>query len=140
MTLAELWHDWRFSVFLACLCWGVWGVSGKVAVSRLGWPTAMVLGWAVGVLAVAPMALRGFRWQGVWAALPVVPYGLGGALGALLLLRALERGPVSVVLPVSELWLVVSTLLAVVFLGEELTWTRGLGLGLVMAGAALLAR
>ena len=140
MTLAELWQDWRVSVLLASLCWGVWGVFGKVSVARLGWPTTMVLGWVVGMLAVAPVVARGFHWPGFVASWPACLYGLGGALGALLLVRALERGPAVAVLPLSELWLVVNTLLAVVVLGEDITWLRGLGLLLVMAGAALLAK
>lgn len=108
MNLAELWQDWRGSVLLASLCWGVWGVFGKVSVSRLGWPTTIVLGWVVGMIAVAPMVARDFRWPG--ASWPAWPYGLGGCPGgprALFLMRALERG---------------------------------LGLLLVMAGAALLSK
>lgn len=140
MTLADLWQDWRFSVLLASLCWGAWGFFGKIAVARLGWPTTMVLGWVVGMLAVAPVVAQGFRWPGLLASWPAWFYGLGGALGALFLMRALERGPAVAVLPLSEMWLVVNTLLAVAFLGEEMTWLRGLGLLLVLAGASLLAR
>ncbi|CAO0819890.1 hypothetical protein DFAR_1180007 [Desulfarculales bacterium] len=62
--------------------------------ARLGWPTTMVLGWVVGILAVAPVGSPGFfRWPGFAVSWPALPYGLGGALGALFLMRALERGP-----------------------------------------------
>jgi uncharacterized membrane protein len=113
---------------------------GKIAVTRLGWPTAMILGWLAGIVAVGPFIAQGFHWPGFLAAWPAWGYGLGGALGAVLLTRALTQGPASAVLPMSELWLVVSVALSVLFLGEQLTWRRVLGLALVIAGAVVLAR
>jgi bacterial/archaeal transporter family protein len=140
MTLAELWQDWRVSVALTALCWGVSGFFSKIAVERLGWPTATLVASLGGLLAVAPMVAKGFSWPGLLAIWPALACGLGWSLGSLLLLRALERGPSVAVLPMSEAWLVVSTLLALCFLGEHLTWMRSLGLLLVLAGATLLAR
>jgi transporter family protein len=55
-------------------------------------------------------------------------------------MQALQQGPASLVVPLSEIYLVITVLLAVVFLGESLTLRKLLGLGLMMAGAALLAR
>ena len=138
--MVDLWHDWRVSLILASLCWGAWGFFGKIAVARLGWPTTMVVGWIIGLAVVAPVVVARFRWQGLVASWPAMVYGLGGALGAMFLMRALERGPAVAVLPMSELWLVVSVGLSAAFLGEELNWQRGLGLALVLAGAALLGR
>lgn len=140
MTLAELWDDWRFSIVLSSFFWGAWGLFGKIAVTRLGWPTAMMLGWLAGIVAVGPFIAQGFRWPGFLAAWPAWGYGLGGSLGAVLLTRALSKGPALSVLPMSELWLVVSALLSVLFLGEQFTWRKALGLALVIAGAIILAR
>jgi transporter family protein len=135
-----VWQDWRVSVALAALFWGLAGLLSKVAVARLGWPTATVLGWLAGVGVVAPFVLGDFRWQGLASALPAFAYGICGAAGGLFLLKALEQGPAVVVLPVSEGWLVVAVLLSAVFLGETLSVRRLLGLALVLAGAVLLAK
>jgi transporter family protein len=136
----NFWQDWRVSVGLAVIFWGLWGLFSKIAVTRLGWPTALVLGWLAGVAAVAPFVLGDFRWQALNVSWPALAYGVCGAAGALFLLKALEHGPATVVLPVSEGWLVVAVLLAVLFLGESLNARRLTGLALVLAGAALLAK
>ncbi len=136
----SFWQDWRVSVGLAIICWGLWGLFSKLAVTRLGWPTALVLGWLAGVAAVAPFVLGEFRWQPLNVSWPALAYGACGAAGALFLLKALEQGPATVVLPVSEGWLVVAVLLSVLFLGESLSARRLAGLVLVLAGAALLAK
>jgi transporter family protein len=136
----SFWQDWRVSVALAVVFWGLWGLFSKIAVTRLGWPTSLVLGWLAGVAAVAPFVVGDFRWQAFNVSWPAFAYGACGAAGALFLLKALEQGPATVVLPVSEGWLVVAVLLSVAFLGESLNPRRLAGLALVLAGAALLAK
>ncbi|MEW5913363.1 MAG: EamA family transporter [Thermodesulfobacteriota bacterium] len=66
-------------------------------------------------------------------------YGLCGSLGAVFFVQALEGGPAVLVAPLSELYLVVTVLLAVFFLGESLGPKRLLGLVFMLGGAALLA-
>lgn len=125
---------------LAVLCWGLWGFFSKLAVTRLGWSTAMVLGWLAGVAAVAPFVLGEFRWQALSVSWPAFVYGACGTSGAMFLLKALELGPTTVVLPLSEGWLVVAVLLSAVFLDEPLNTRRLLGLALVLVGTAFLAK
>jgi uncharacterized membrane protein len=132
--------DWRFSVGVAVVCWGLWGFFSKVAITRLGWPTATMLGWAAGVAVVGPFLISQFRWTGLGNAWPALVYGACGALGAVFLFKALAQGPASVVLPISEVWVVVAVILALAFLGERLSWPQVLGLALVLVGVGLLAR
>jgi len=130
--------DWRLALGLCALSWGVWGFLGKLSATRLGWPTAAVLGYLAGAVVVAA-ALPGFRWPGWVPALPALAYGLCGSLGAVFFVRALETGPAVLVAPLTELYLVVTVLLAVFFLGESMGPKRLLGLALMLGGAALLA-
>ncbi len=132
--------DWRFSVAVSVLFWGLWGFFGKVAVVRLGWATATLLGWLAGVVVVGPFLVGQFRWPGLATAWPGFVYGACGAIGAVFLFKALALGPASVVLPLSEGWVVIAVLLAMGFLGERLSWTQALGLAMVLVGAILLAR
>jgi len=51
--------------------------------------------------------------------------------------RALQLGPASKVAPIDKLSLPITILLAVVYLGEPLTWRLGIGIALMTAGALL---
>src|SRR6266446_3285608 len=51
--------------------------------------------------------------------------------------RALQLGPASKVAPIDKLSLPITILLAVVYLGEPLTWRLGIGVALMAAGAFL---
>lgn len=134
-----LWLDWRFSVLLCCLFWGMWGVFGRMAALRAGWPSAALIGWAAGVVAVAPLLLPHLRWPGLAGAGWAAAYGVCGAVGSVFFVRALQQGPASLVAPMAEGYLIITVLLAVAFLGEEITIKRVLGLLLMLGGAALLA-
>jgi uncharacterized membrane protein len=131
--------DWRWAVALCALSWGLWAFFGKISAARLGWPTASVLGWLAGMAVVLAACLPGFRWPGWAAAAPALAYGIFGAAGALLFVRALEQGPAMLVAPLAETYLVITVLLAVLFLGEAMSLKRLLGLALILGGAALLA-
>jgi transporter family protein len=68
--------------------------------------------------------------------------GLSGlATGAswLCYFRALQLGDASRVAPVDKLSVVVAMVLAVLFLGERLTWQHWLGGGLIVAGTIVIA-
>lgn len=131
--------DWRLAVALCALSWGLWGFFGKLSAARLGWPTTSALGWTGGMVVVLALCLPGFRWPGWGPALPALAYGLFGAVGALLFVQALQQGPAVLVAPLAEGYLVITVLLAVLFLGEALSFRRLLGLALILGGAALLA-
>ncbi|QCS43669.1 EamA family transporter [Natrinema versiforme] len=61
--------------------------------------------------------------------------GLFLSSGILAYYQALERGPVSVVVPIYGLFIVGSSVIGILFLGEELTATRGAGI--VVAAVAI---
>ncbi|MGQ3411819.1 EamA family transporter [Natrinema sp. LN54] len=61
--------------------------------------------------------------------------GLFLSSGILAYYQALERGPVSVVVPIYGLFIVGSSIMGILFLGEELTATRGAGI--VVAAIAI---
>ncbi|QLK25052.1 EamA family transporter [Natrinema zhouii] len=64
--------------------------------------------------------------------------GLFLSSGILAYYQALERGPVSVVVPIYGLFIVGSSIIGIAFLGEELTATRAAGI-VAAAGAIYLA-
>src|SRR5882724_10198828 len=64
--------------------------------------------------------------------------GLATGASWLCYFRALQLGQVSKVAPVDKLSVVVAMALAVIFLGESLTWVHWLGGILIVAGAVIL--
>ncbi|MFI4981778.1 MAG: EamA family transporter, partial [Nevskiales bacterium] len=65
--------------------------------------------------------------------------GLATGASWLCYFRALQLGQASKVAPVDKLSVVVAIVLAVVFLGESLTWQQCVGGGLIVAGAMVIA-
>jgi transporter family protein len=68
----------------------------------------------------------------------VVAAGVALAVGILAYYRALALGPVSVVTPVFGMFLVLSSLVGVVFLGESFTARKALGVGLAVVAVFLV--
>jgi transporter family protein len=70
-------------------------------------------------------------------------YLLGGGVAVSLcyfcLFNALKAGDASAVWPIDKLSLVFAVILAVVFLGEKLSWSTGIGAALMAAGAVVVA-
>lgn len=65
--------------------------------------------------------------------------GLTTAASWLCYFRALQLGTASRVAPIDKLSVVVAMLLAVLFLGETLSWVHWVGGALIVGGAVLLA-
>ncbi|QIX63117.1 EamA family transporter [Hymenobacter sp. BT18] len=64
--------------------------------------------------------------------------GLATGLSWLFYFKALQLGTVTQVAPVDKLSVALTILLAVVFLGEKLTWQTGLGAGFILLGTLIL--
>lgn len=65
--------------------------------------------------------------------------GIAGAMSWLFYFLALKFGPVSKVAPIDKLSVVISTVLAVVFLGEKLDKLNSIGVTLIAIGAIIVA-
>jgi bacterial/archaeal transporter family protein len=123
------------------LAWGVWGIAAKFAVKQIG---IQALVWGqLATFALFPLYLVLFKellplkWDATgigWALLS----GALGALGTLFLYLTLRAAPASVVIPLSALYPVVTVVLAYIFLQEELSLTRLLGVGCALAAVWLL--
>jgi len=134
---------WRWSLLICVSLWGLWGFLGKLAAVRMSWAMAALLtalGGVVGLGLAGPWLVGRLHWPGVEGLGVAVACGAAGGIGGLFYMQAMQQGPASLVVPLSQVYLVITVMLAVVFLGESLTLRKLLGLGLMMAGAALLAR
>ena len=69
----------------------------------------------------------------------IVLSGIAGALSWLFYFLALKLGEVSQIVPIDRLSIVFAIILAVLFLGEKLSWKVGIGAALMAVGAIIIA-
>ena len=98
-----------------------------------------------GLLLVATIGVVLYEGQSVTAYLghPKAPYlylaGIFLAIGILAYSRALSLGPVSAVVPVFGTFLVISSVVGILFLNESLTLRKVAGIGCAMLGIYLVS-
>ncbi len=135
------WLPWALlSAFFA----GLTALFGKIGVEQINSNLATLIRTAVILVLVAALVMLNRDWQPL-AAVPKRTWMFlilsGAATGAswACYYHALKLGPASGVAPIDKLSVVFVAVLAVLFLGERLQLTGWLGIGLIGAGAALLA-
>lgn len=67
------------------------------------------------------------------------PIGLLMAVGSISYVLALEKMPVGVAAAIATSYVVLVVALSWIFLGEAMTWTKGIGIALTIAGVSLLS-
>jgi len=131
-------------IALAILSWGLWGFWGKLALERAMPPASIfmaegLMGFllAAGLLGVLRVGRMSMPWNHPWNLYGFLS-GAALAVGIGFYYLALEKGKVSVIVPVTATYPAVAVLLAVLVLGERLTGAQWLGMALTIAGCALL--
>ncbi|MFA6287254.1 MAG: EamA family transporter [Opitutaceae bacterium] len=135
---------WLFWALLSALFAGLTAILAKIGVSGVDSNLAMavrtsvvlVFAWGVALATGPANAMTGFS-RRTW--LFLVLSGLATGLSWLCYFRALKLGEASKVAPIDKLSVVFVLLFAAMFLGEQITWRTGLGGGLIVAGAIVLA-
>lgn len=121
--------------------WGIWGVTTKLAIKHIG---IQALVWGqVAALAMFPIYFLLFKEM---LPLKIEPVGIAwafisgvlGILGTMILYLTLRVAPASIVIPLSALYPVVTVILATIFLQEELSPTRILGVACALLAVWLL--
>ncbi len=135
------WFTWAL---LSALFAGLTAVLAKVGVQEIDSNLAtairtvviLVFAWSIALArttqSLATVTPRTWLFLGL--------SGLATGASWLCYFRALQLGEAARVAPIDKLSVVVAMLLAVVFLGERLTWQQWVGGGLIVAGAIVLAR
>jgi len=132
--------DYRLLSILALLAWGIWGFLAKILMRSMA-PVVLVL-WStiasVALTAVYVVAYRGVRWErhGELALLA----GLLGCAATLFFYLALSRGPASVVVPLSGMYILIPAVLGFIFLHEAVTVSHVIGVACACAAVFFLSR
>jgi transporter family protein len=128
------------SAFFAALT----AILGKVGVSEVNSNLATFVRTVVILLVTAAIVSYRREWEppgrlSRLAVLMLVLSGVATGLSWLCYYRALQMAPASRVAPIDKLSVALVIVLAVLFLGEPLTWKVAVGGGLVVAGVLILA-
>jgi transporter family protein len=117
---------WILYACMTLLAWGVWGVFSKLA-SGYTRPRQTLIFQAAGVMAFGLVVLAMERFHITWS-----PQGFGWSaaagfvnfMGFLAFFAAIEKGKVSTVIAMSSLYPVITIVLSVLFLQENLATGR----------------
>ena len=114
---------------------GVENVDANLA-TAIRTSVVVVFTWLIVLAAPQPVvvsSLRGKTW------LYLILSGCATGLSWLCYFHALQVGEASRVAPIDKLSVALVIVLAVAFLGEKLTWGKGVGVVLIVAGAISVA-
>jgi len=128
---------WLKPSLLSLFFWGLWGFLTKVGAEKTPWQTIMIL---FGICTFAGGLLCGLsrpHFDGYfWASLGA---GIAGAVGFLYFFNALSKGPASIVIPLTSLYVAIASVLAFTILSEPVTVKKILGIVFAIAAMTLLA-
>ncbi|MBM4289312.1 MAG: EamA family transporter [Deltaproteobacteria bacterium] len=132
---------WFFFALLAWGFWGLWGFFSKIAAGHLpNWAIFLV---QLGVYMVMGVFIIFFiRTPVTWSAtgvLAAMGVGLSGGCGLFFFLKALATGPATVVVPLTSLYPVITVILGVLFLQENLTLRHLAGIILAVGAVWFLS-
>ncbi len=132
--------DYRLLSVFALVLWGAWGFLAKTISDRV--PPQGLAFWS-SVATIVPVAVFALTDRtGRWVRPHPLAIGSGIAYGLALVFffLALRRGPASVVVPLSGMYILVPAVLGFVFLKEHLSVAHGLGLACAALAVFLLSR
>jgi transporter family protein len=134
--------DWLAYAFISAGAAALTAILAKIGVE--GVPSTLatairtviitVFAWAITISLREHHALSGVSRRSL---LFLVLSGLATGVSWLAYFRALQLGPASRVAPIDKLSLPLTIVLAMLFLGESVTWRLGLGVVLMTVGALL---
>jgi len=114
---------------------GVAGVDANLA-TAVRTTVVVVFAWLLALLTGTPGRFQPFTGK-TWLFLAIS--GVATGLSWLCYFHALQVGEASRVAPIDKLSVVFVILFAALFLGERLTWGKGVGVLLMVAGAITIA-
>ena len=138
-----MFSSWIIYALLSAVCAALVAIFGKIGISHVDTTLATTIRSIIMAMALilATLSLGKFDLSKIdnKAFLFIILSGLAGALSWFFYFGALKTGPATGVVALDRLSVVFVLVLAVLFLGEALTWKTGLGALLVSIGAILLA-
>jgi transporter family protein len=136
--------SWQFWAVLSAAFAALTAIFAKVGIEHVNADVATFIRTVVIVFAIGAIVVATGQWQPLASIsgrsyLFLVLSGLATGASWLCYFRALKLGDAARVAPVDKLSVVLVAIFAAVFLGERLAVPNWLGVGLIAAGAVLVA-
>ena len=134
--------SWQAFALASAFFAGLTAVLGKLGVAHINSNLATMVRTIVILIMTAGIITYRSEW--LWSSLNsratgfLVVSGITTGLSWLCYYRALQLGQASQVAPVDKLSVAFAVLLAVLFLGEKLTWQMVLGVVLILSGSLVM--
>lgn len=126
------------------LLWGLWGFLYKYGIMRIGLPSAIfaisVFYTMFNVAVIVYLYRRGVGIPFESTTVILMAGTAAGVAASLLFMYALQKYPVSIVIPLTALYPAVSIVLAVLILGENLKAINAAGIVLAIIAGYMLAK
>jgi len=135
-------HIWLGFAVAALILWGITGVTQKLSTNRISSERSFLwFCWAMVALSAAVLVIAHPHWGlGRIVVVSAIAGGALNGLGAWTSFRALESGgKASIVISLISLYPMLTVVLAVLLLGERLTWMQMAGAVTAVAAATLLS-
>ena len=125
-------------IFMALIGWGFWAIGSKVLTRYLNTVsvTFWISFWSIVFLSIFLLFRRNLMVN--THVLYAVPVGLISLVAILGFYKALKIGPSSVILPLTNLYVVIPVLFGFIVLKESVTLTRVLGIIFAILASILL--
>ncbi|MCF0069739.1 DMT family transporter [Dyadobacter sp. CY261] len=134
-------NNWIFYSIAAALCWGVWGVVAKLISENVNPYTNHFL-FTAGMLATIPVIFRKLKKQEanrkgiLWGLLS----GVFAVIGNVAVFKSFTSGGLAaIVIPVTNLYPLVTIMFALIFFKEKLNWVNAAGILLAIPAVVLLS-
>ena len=132
--------DYRVLCLIALVCWGAWGFLSKLISKDTSAEAVAFWATLASMLPISAFALAGgtSRW-----AKPVplaLVAGLAAGAATVCFYVAMKRGPASVVMPLTGMYILIPAVLGFIVLKEPVTVMHMVGLGFAALAVFFLAR
>ena len=133
-------ETWLVLSIVTLIIWGMWGFLIKLALNYLEWKQVFIISGITSTIIYLILFL-------IWR--PSISFKNMGTLysiligltilGSITFYSAISRGKVSVVVPLTALYPIISTILAFIILQEKISLFQGLGIFLAIGSIILLS-
>lgn len=132
--------DYRVLCLIALICWGAWGFLSKL-ISKDASAEAVAF-WATlaSMLPISAFALAGGTGRWTRPVPLALVAGLAAGAATVCFYMAMKRGPASVVMPLTGMYILIPAVLGFVVLREPVTVTHIIGLGFATLAVFFLTR
>lgn len=136
--------SWIFFALLSAASAALVAIFGKIGISNIDSTLATTVRAVIMAVFLLAVSFGLGSWESFKsidnkALVFIALSGVAGALSWLFYFFALKNGPASGVAALDRLSVVFVLMLAILFLGESLTWKSGLGAALLTVGAILMS-